>query len=618
MTIFSDNTGFYLRLFVAVLIIFTARLTLVQFYGSPIPIIDSWDGFGIDVFIPYFNGDLSVSNFFTPYNAHIIIFPRLLSIFLLIINNNQWDALVEMTASAAIYVLAAITLILILTRHLHTFNKNHILISVVLIWAFPHAWDNILFGFQSCFAFLILFTLLSLWGTLLHKTFSLRWWFGFFCGLCAFFSILSGLLVFPVIMLINAYRALFDRTNRFSYLVSIILCAVTTVLLWVLFVELPNVRTATNPIFFLMAFGKALAFPFITFPLLGIFFYLPFIFFIFKFIRYRTLPTTAELFLLGLGFWVLAQAFSMAYVAGKNGVEPSGRYRDILALGLLVNYLILEIFCLKQAQVFKQVWLNITQFMFSCTWKTLATLGIIILALYSLLIPMTAKVSYNKAYLQNVRSYLITNDIEVLKSKEKLADQAIPYYQSEKLATLLSQLREHLPYDFLVPQPLRATILNSLFINNGLPQDIETFKGENVLGSYHQQVIDSANTQFISEPISLAQSTLYLPVIGSIDGQKNRLQLLTSDGKTIDIPPVNTATWQLIPIKTPTTSFQIIASDTDEAHWFAFAPPRGMGTLTRMNNQVLSKAHLLLIACLVGFILLLCYSMIPNRDNGNA
>ncbi len=78
-----------------------ARLGLIERFGTPLPFWDQWDEVRV-VFVPYFQGKLSLPALFSPHNEHRILFTRLYDLALLLLNG-QWDNLVQMTANAFIY-----------------------------------------------------------------------------------------------------------------------------------------------------------------------------------------------------------------------------------------------------------------------------------------------------------------------------------------------------------------------------------------------------------------------------------------------------------------------------------------------------------------------------------
>ena len=69
-----------------------------------------------------------------------------------------------------------------------------ILLFLILVFALPLGWVNLLFGFESPFYFVLMFSLLALRGFATSSALSLRWWVGLLCSVAAYFSLASGAL----------------------------------------------------------------------------------------------------------------------------------------------------------------------------------------------------------------------------------------------------------------------------------------------------------------------------------------------------------------------------------------------------------------------------------------
>ncbi|MEK8020245.1 MAG: hypothetical protein VSS75_025515 [Candidatus Parabeggiatoa sp.] len=173
---------FYLKLFAVALIIFGARLWVIDNFGNTVPYWDQWGAEAAHLFIPWLNETLSFSDLFAPHNEHRIFFTRLQSLLLLTLNGGEWNPLLEMLVNALLSTLTALVLLIILSQFFGQVAQNGILFTVAFLWSIPYGWENILAGFQSAFYFMVLFSLIALWG-LLHKHFTFKWWFGLLCAI---------------------------------------------------------------------------------------------------------------------------------------------------------------------------------------------------------------------------------------------------------------------------------------------------------------------------------------------------------------------------------------------------------------------------------------------------
>jgi len=167
----------YLALVLAVV---GARLWLISKYGSSVPIHDQWEGEARTLFKPFLEGTLRFTDLFAAHNENRIFPSRLLALSLLCLNQ-QWDSLVEMIVNAGICGLIAVFVFAILT---HAFSGRHrlFLLTATGLWlAVPYGQENTLWGFQSCFYFLILFSCIAIWGIGFHDSFAVKWWTGVIC-----------------------------------------------------------------------------------------------------------------------------------------------------------------------------------------------------------------------------------------------------------------------------------------------------------------------------------------------------------------------------------------------------------------------------------------------------
>jgi len=71
------------RLFAVVafiLLLFGAKLWLIDHYGNPTPFWDQWDGEAANLYAPFLEGTLRFQDLFAAHNEHRIFTTRLLSL----------------------------------------------------------------------------------------------------------------------------------------------------------------------------------------------------------------------------------------------------------------------------------------------------------------------------------------------------------------------------------------------------------------------------------------------------------------------------------------------------------------------------------------------------------
>ena len=159
------------------LVLFGAKLLVIGTYGNATPFWDQWDSEARLLYAPFLESRLEWRQLLEPHNEHRILTARLLALGLLSANG-LWNPLLQMVVNAALHVGLVCLLAWLLTRVV-----GHRLLVVVLafclvLFSCPYGWENTLAGFQSCFYFLLLFAIGSLWLVTTAAPFSTRWWTG--------------------------------------------------------------------------------------------------------------------------------------------------------------------------------------------------------------------------------------------------------------------------------------------------------------------------------------------------------------------------------------------------------------------------------------------------------
>lgn len=193
------------------LIIFGAKLLLIQRYGSIAPFGDQWDGEANDIFIPFINGTLSWANLLKPHNEHRILFTRLLDMALLA-STGVWLVPLQLVANACIHMIVITGILYVATAGIkESVHKIFAALSSLAIFCIPYGWENSLWGFQSQFYFVAGFSLVAvlLLGT--SRPFSAPWAAGLLSAVAAYFSMASGLLALPAALLVIVWRWLGER-----------------------------------------------------------------------------------------------------------------------------------------------------------------------------------------------------------------------------------------------------------------------------------------------------------------------------------------------------------------------------------------------------------------------
>ena len=153
-----EHLGWALSLF---LVILGAKLWLIHQAATSLPLLDQWDGEGADVFLPWLQGHLSFADLLRGHNEHRILFTRLLDLGLLEMNH-QWDNQLEVVVNAILHTTTLTIFGCAMARMLGKICWPIIWAALALVSVPPFAWENTLWGFQSQFYFLLLFSLLTM------------------------------------------------------------------------------------------------------------------------------------------------------------------------------------------------------------------------------------------------------------------------------------------------------------------------------------------------------------------------------------------------------------------------------------------------------------------------
>ncbi len=556
-----------------------AKFWLIHRWGSPLPYLDQWPGEAINLFVPFLQHRLSPGSFFEPHNEHRILFTRLCDICLLLLNN-QWDARLEMVFNACVHSAAVAGFGWVAASMMGRRSWPLIWCVLALDLALPFAWENTLWGFQSQFYFLLLFSVLSIWLLGSAEPLSRRWWLGVIALLASLFTMASG---FLAAVAAGAMSLLFWLKNRERprHLITFAVCVVIAVAGLCLKPNIPEhkIFQAHSPADFLTSLGKNLAWPWVLLPLYAPVNLFPAVALAWMSLRSHSEPSPAERLLLGVGLWVALQCLAVAYSRGAGGANPAWRYMDVFSFLAIVDALAIVLLLRdhRHRLACRPLWhAGFAVWALGCL-SGLLFLGNLCLKQY---IPEFAVDQADQ--LKSSRAFIATGDVAALQHKSPNA-RIVP--NVDAVVWLLRHPALHGIFPACLREPLQVagTNTNTAFVPNGWHLDRPDPASEISWGSYTGTGA-ATRGRFESQPIQPASLPfLEIPVAGDLGQSGLSLELVElSTGRAIPVQPAQTpgGKWINACAKSPSGAFKIVAEDNSDAGWFAFKAPREMGRLS--------------------------------------
>jgi len=590
-------------------ILFGTKLWLISTYGNATPFWDQWNAEAELLYSPYLNGTLEWESLFSPHNEHRIFATRVLSLFLLIINN-IWNPLLQMVVNALLHVF---TIVLGIYLLLKVVGRNHqftVAIFSAVLFGVPYAWENTLAGFQSQFYFVLLFSLVSLWLIVARPPFSTRWWQGVFCAVLAYFSLASGIFAVAAAVVANFFAFRKTDGNSIKHYASILLLAglFLTGFWFTPTLEYHAALKAESFGHFANALVDVLSWPLPPSYISCVVRNAPAVIFLLLMLWKRPTADDSKWYLFALIVWSIGQAASIAY--GRANGHMASRYLDLFAIAILINYVSL----ISINQLFlKHKRIN-WHIMLQNLWVGIV---IIFLGIYaSSIIPgqLSEKQTINLAQEDNLADYLTTLDAAHLENKQFLH---IPYPDPDQLISIL-----HLPWikDILpsnIRPPIRNTSVNiepvNSFVNNGYYQTTPELAGM-TLGSFNGDG-DYSTGQARLDYHSDTPSHYSIPVAGYPLNQGIKLEVIqnnTDKPVKIDFDPGENWTKGYFSVDKGAFSILLTDSNNGYAGWLAIGEPLVVGRLDDFVELLLTHCSLLIF---IGMLMVLLFLSRPEYEH---
>jgi hypothetical protein len=472
-----------------------------------------------------------------------------------------------------------------------------------LTFALPFAWENTLFGFQSPFYILVLFSVLALWLASRYPPGSLGWSLGWMCAACGLFTAASGVLISVAILSIVALKFA-NEPRRWRESIASLAVAAPILVFAVAIASPPLLQHAPlkahSLMEFVIALSRALGWPWIDHPQLMPVMWLPLGTLLLMAGWRRGKTTALEQFAMGLGVWVALHGAALAYGRGAGGAAPATRYMDFLSLGVVANAMALIATIDRTGAWTRQLkWVPLV------AWLALAGGGVLRLVERTV-VDLDPWNAYFAAHVANVHRLIVAGDVAAFVAKPPLIE--VPYPGAQRLADFLAEpyIRRILPAS--VRGPLRVepqAVTGNAFVPEGFYAVIPRDPLQRSWGSL-SAVGNPAKGRFESQPLTCRAGFLKFELAGYVGQSNQRLALkaLSSARElAVSASHLPRERWVDAFVRCPDGPFEIVAVDDDPATWFAFREPVEMGPGSVVAESLIaSSSGLLAAALLLAFV----------------
>jgi hypothetical protein len=563
------------------LLIFGAKLWIINIGGSDLPVLDQWDAEFDHTLRPWLDGTLDFRELAFPHNEHRLITTK---IFVLLLNaaNGQWDGLVDATASAVVHTCCALALLWFGGLRLRGRWLIAYAALLVALFSLPYSWENTIVGFQAQFYFLLLFSLLHIVFVLDAEGLSWKWVCGQLCGILALITMASGFLSSAAILIGLGLRFAWERRFSVLQVCTAVIALGAVIAGWLMKTVVPGhaVLKAHNLTEFCWRLLQLLAFPgnwFLPIVLL------PAIWFLARTLRCKKARSHENIAIFALLGWIFLQCAALAYARG-SGVVLSSRYLDLLALNVALSLVLLA-----------TLFTGWTRRIFFGVWLAVVAPGLWHHAVEQWVNGLKPLIPMHRVQIEHVREYLRTSNPASL---QYAGWPEIPYPNA---AVLRRQLDQPLVRPILPPSVRDPVAVAATHEFEKTPPALIPAPNNVAFSSYDMpDPIDWRSPQLPATTLPFVR----LRVAGDL-GRSDALALTvkSAEGDVHLMPDISPgARWKPMAFMRPRGKWWIEASDSDPKGWFAFTEPVELGRL-RWPLEKLLKHHCAVIVAGVIFIL---------------
>jgi hypothetical protein len=277
---------------------------------------------------------LGTTYLFWAHGEHTPALTRALGLGLFVLNGNQWDAFVECTVCVLLYGLVVGVLWRFAREILGERALVPAAVGAAVLFAQPVCSENFIWGFQTQFHFLMLFSLAHLFGALRGERCGASWVVGHVAGALALFSMASGVISSGVLAGMAFVRLWVEPRSRWAWATLGVNAVLVAVGLWLVQRAHVNAGNKAGSVGdFLRGLGWLLSWP-LPGPVWLLLVQLPLGW---AWCRAGMPRERAARLLMALGTWAWLSAAVLAYGRGSGAGMIAGRYLDLLVVGLFAN-----------------------------------------------------------------------------------------------------------------------------------------------------------------------------------------------------------------------------------------------------------------------------------------
>ncbi len=418
------------------------KLALVQRYGTDQPYADQWMAEGMYFLRGPMYYPIDLAQITAQHAEHRPGLTRLWVRGLIVANAGQWDCFLELVANLLIYGAFLMVVWRWLRGVFERFWLGLLALFMIAIFALPAAYENFLWGFQSCFLFMLLMGFLHLAGTLGAARPDLRWWFAQLAGLAGLFSVAAGTMSAATLIAMAGLELLGGRRKSWAWWTLAANVILFGLGLWLLRAAM---TPSGNP---LASLGAAVVRTgyLLSWPQIGLGWSLllqaPWVILLVVWWRNQDRARAAlDGRVVAVGLWAFCTAFAIAYGREITPQTIGARYYDILLLGLFANGLALALLARRWPD-----WRRWLGWAAGLAWLGCAGWGLWIYNRPARLVPM-----FEQQYQLAVEQRQVTRDCLVSNDPAKLQAFADRSHRFVSFPMVLEFLRDPKVRDVLPP-----------------------------------------------------------------------------------------------------------------------------------------------------------------------